>query len=276
MKIELIERVSEIFDRKNWEIEEELTTSKFNLFCQMLSLLKTDEEVDLMLELLENFLHINYELYGKRISNGFKSLLKNNSDVKTFFVLPLLAEEDKNKNKSARVVHYLFKGTTFKHKIPLLHDVKLSVIDNPEQLPTIIKDAQKIILVDDFIGTGETATSAVNYLLKNNPTLKKADILVLTIVIQKSGYQALVSEDINVFYSISIEKGISDRHSGYEMEKRINIMSSIEGRLRGLKPEFRLGYKQSEALVCMERAPNNTFPIFWFDKKNVNTAPFPR
>ena len=32
------------------------------------------------------------------------------------------------------------------------------------------------------------------------------------------------------------------------------------------------GYGQSEALVCMERCPNNTFPIYWLPKK----APYAR
>lgn len=29
------------------------------------------------------------------------------------------------------------------------------------------------------------------------------------------------------------------------------------------------GYSQSEALVCMERCPNNTFPIYWLPKKHL-------
>ncbi len=275
MRIELIGRVSEIFDKKNWEMDQEITTSKFNLFCGMLSRLENDEEISLMLELLEDFLHINNEFYSKRIINGFKNLLTSNSQINTFFVLPLLAEEDLDKYKSSHLVHYLFKGSTFKYKMPQLKNVNIKVINKIEQVSSI-KNNQQIILVDDFIGTGETTISAVNYLLKTNLLLKKQDISVLTIVIQKSGLEVLAREGINVFYSISVGKGISDKHSGDEMEKRINIMSKIEDRLKGLKPDFRFGYKQSEALVSMERTPNNTFPIFWYEGKNINIAPFPR
>ena len=82
MRIELIGRVSQIFDKKNWEMDEEITTSKFNLFCGMLSRLENDEEISLMLELLEDFLHINNEFYSNMIINGFKNLLTSNSPLR--------------------------------------------------------------------------------------------------------------------------------------------------------------------------------------------------
>ena len=277
MKIELLFRVSEIFDKKNWEIEEEIVTSKYNLFCEMLELLKDDDEKNLLLELLEDFLHLNAELYSKRIINGIKSMLKSKSSIKDFFILPLLAENDINKIKSSHHIHYLFRGTTFKHKISAFQDKGISIIDDLNHIQLgKLKDNQHIVIVDDFVGTGETAKSAINYLLKVHPNLSKKNISVLTIVIQKSGIETLTNEGISFFYSISVGKGISDKYPENEKQKKIDIMRKIEGRLKGLKPEFNFGYMESEALVCMERTPNNTFPIFWYNKKNINIAPFPR
>ncbi len=242
----------------------------------MLNFLENEDEENLMLELLEDFLHLNIELYSKRIINGLKLLLNSSNGIKSFYILPLLAEEDLNKNKSSRLIHYLFKGTTFKHTIPILQNFKILVVDDiNDQRLSNLKEDQHIVLVDDFIGTGETAISAVNYLIKTHPQLKNNNISVLTIVIQKSGIEALFNKKINVFYSIPVGKGISDKFNAEEKEKRLELMNNIENRLK-VKPKFKLGYKQSEALVCMERTPNNTFPIFWSNNKKTNFAPFPR
>ena len=53
----------------------------------------------------------------------------------------------------------------------------------------------------------------------------------------------------------------------------VSTMQNIERRLDELIDEFKFGYKGSEALVCLERCPNNTFPIYWLTK---NIAPYER
>lgn len=42
--------------------------------------------------------------------------------------------------------------------------------------------------------------------------------------------------------------------------------------------EFQFGYDHSEALVKMIRTPNNTFPVYWLQKRGgaVPVVPFPR
>ena len=55
-------------------------------------------------------------------------------------------------------------------------------------------------------------------------------------------------------------------------------MDDIEKRLK-VNENYRRGFKESEALVCMLRCPNNTFPVFWSTKKVSGEswpAPFPR
>jgi hypothetical protein len=52
-------------------------------------------------------------------------------------------------------------------------------------------------------------------------------------------------------------------------------MEHIEKNL-DIPDDYLFGYKKSEALVTMIRTPNNTFPVFWYNKKNEDNAPFPR
>lgn len=37
-----------------------------------------------------------------------------------------------------------------------------------------------------------------------------------------------------------------------------------------------LGYASTEGLVAMIKTPNNTFPVYWYEYKNRNYAPFVR
>ena len=55
-------------------------------------------------------------------------------------------------------------------------------------------------------------------------------------------------------------------------------MKEIEKLIPGDK-FFSFGYNKSEALVTLNRTPDNTFPIFWRNHKKggkVFQAPFPR
>ena len=71
------------------------------------------------------------------------------------------------------------------------------------------------------------------------------------------------------------KKGISDKYSDTELSKKIKLMEHIEKNL-DIPDDYLFGYKKSEALVTMIRTPNNTFPVFWYNKKNEDNAPFPR
>ena len=40
--------------------------------------------------------------------------------------------------------------------------------------------------------------------------------------------------------------------------------------------ELYLGYLETESLVAMNKTPNNTFPVYWYEKNGHSHAPFPR
>lgn len=275
MKANTIGRVLDIFEKKDWELDEDMVTSKFNLFCKMLERLENENEVDLMIELLEDFLHVDGNKYNDEIAEVLKCLLKTHSKLQTLFVLPLISENDAGKIKSSHSVLYKFKGTTIKYKVSALKNIRLSVLDDIQKLPPL-KENQMLILVDDFIGTGDTAIESIDYLTKIHPSIEINKIAIFTIVIQKKGLEYLEGKGFEVFYSNLVYRGVSDKYPAGQKEIKLALMKNIEDRLTKLKPEYRYGYKQSEGLVCMERTPNNTFPIFWHDYKSKYNPPFPR
>ena len=148
----------------------------------------------------------------------------------------------------------------------------ISFIDTPNKIFDIMKDGNFIVcLIDDFIGTGETAFSATQFFMDKN--ILNNNIAIVSLVAMKVGYNYLKTEGLEVFYSILKEKGISDSYRN--VEKETLIMQRIEQKI-GVKPSFKFGYGQSEALVRMIHTPNNTFPIYWLYNKKNEYAPFPR
>jgi hypoxanthine phosphoribosyltransferase len=136
-----------------------------------------------------------------------------------------------------------------------------------------LKEYEYIILVDDYIGSGETLFACIKKILSINPDLTKK-IIIATIAIQHDTVDKI---SYPIHYINSVKKGISDFYTSPEKEKHINTMKKLESRLISGR-NFSLGYEQSEGLVTMMRTPDNTFPIFWHDyKKSTNLhPPFPR
>ncbi|MEB8344727.1 hypothetical protein OO010_01605 [Flavobacteriaceae bacterium KMM 6898] len=142
------------------------------------------------------------------------------------------------------------------------------------------KEGHPILLIDNFIGTGETAIET----LKEIIALKGYDnktLFIATLVCQKEGLKVI--NDYNVLFEVLRDKGISNKYFGEELIENESIMKSIEEILSidsKFEDKFRFGYKSSQALVTMNRTPNNTFPMFWFQAKlgkgEKLNAPFPR
>jgi uracil phosphoribosyltransferase len=275
LSVGTLQDLHNIFVHQGWEIQNDFV---FNRFCEMLSFLNTDQQ-ECILELTKKFLRVDLSQYHFHIKKALQKItVKDLSNIETLFVSPLLTNEDRNKNtKSSRFLAYILAGREIRAK-DILHVNTVKVLVKNEWLHPILKaNNWKLLLVDDFIGTGETAETALNELIQETG-ISLNRIIVLALVSQNAGYQRLVSHGVTVVYSEMRKKGISDEFVDPTRQQFLSIMKSIEDMLR-VKPINRFGYKGSEALVTLERTPNNTFPVYW-DASNVEgekfISPFPR
>ena len=172
--------------------------------------------------------------------------------------------------KSSSTVLYQIKGTTIRQHINL-HPYM--VIDNISKINLPDSSKNRIVLVDDFVGTGETAMGAVEYVRELCPTLKdNSTIVVLCIVAMKEGTELLRRNGVATYCHHIRQKGISEEMVEGERDEALNNMTVIESNIKKLKDNYHFGYNHSESLVCMERCPNNTFPIYWLG----NGTPYER
>ena len=270
----------QVFKKHGWEIpaEDAGYENRFNRFCQRLSLLDADEQ-DLVIELTRNFTVISGNDYLQfligllnRINEDQVELFKKTNK---FFVFPLLAPQDFKRIKSSTCVWYSFRSESIKYSPVFLEKdlifcdiTKASWVDN-------IKPNQAVILLDDYIGSGETAISAIEWFMKCHNVPSK-QIVIISIAAQEIGIQQVQDKmGVAVFSSLHFKRGISDYYVGEQLDTYTRIMTRIENKLN-VADKDRFGYNQSEALISLIRTPNNTFPVFWKTYGKNKIVPFPR
>ena len=268
-----IARVKKIFSDKCWPEHDSFDEDILDNFCKLLRSMSAEQR-DLILLLTEDFLWVRQCMYMKCFEDAFhqfiSSLIKKNT--KTIVVCPLLAKKDYNSAcKSSQILQYLIKPHTYAIKRKY-QEYEIIFIDNPEnKYIDKVKNNDKYVLclIDDFIGTGDTAESAIKFFFDKDINPNKINIV--TLVILEDGINRLSKNGYSVYYSKKCYKGLSSKKN----DRYIEIMRNIEEIIK-VPDNFKFGYKNSEALVRMIRTPNNTFPIYWLKNEYNPNAPFKR
>ena len=267
VKMEQLAKLRQLFIEKQWKIDRESELSVFQRYYKTLSLM-TEQEQEFFISLSKRFIHMNITHYMENLIEPLSKIRKDHEKDNLAF-LPCLPEKDFGEIKSATAVLYQLKGGTLKYTMNLKPYDVYGI--TPETLNLISsKERQHIVLVDDFIGTGKTASEVVDYV--RTKVDGKIGISLLCIVAMRRGIEVLREKGIEVYCKLLCSRGISDYYLGAELHNAISCMKGIEKRIK-VRAKFQFGYAQSEALVCMERCPNNTFPIYWQPK---NISPYER
>ena len=271
-------KITNIFAEKKWPVIKEETDeqSLFNRFCKRVADIHDNETRNLMLELTRRYLWIEEEQYINYLVSALRNLVKSNNSFVTsdkVYVMPLVAPEDENKIKSSTAMVYMFNSVKLRHD-QLLSKVKFEIVSKKDTIKKKMDEGNAILLlVDDYIGTGGTAEKCVLDFQTKGIDISR--IYVVALVAQQSGLEYLRKYDINISASLICRRGISDYYKGDELKKNKKLMCDLEKKLE-VSDTYKFGYLGSEALVTMCRTPNNTFPVFWKESKNMKTAPFPR
>ncbi|QXP72119.1 hypothetical protein H0I29_08665 [Polaribacter sp. R2A056_3_33] len=277
--------LKKLFIEKGWSGMDEFNNF-FENYCLFMERLDSHQH-KLVRDLTADFLWLRSSDYYKHLK---RTLLKLEDysylNLDTVYVVPLLAKSDRdaNKTKSSGTVAYACQNPLLKYS-DLFVNTNFRIIDDLERLPDVNKlkgRKNPILLIDDFIGSGDTALEALNEVL-NIKGYDNETLFVASLVCQEMGLNVINDRGYKVLADIIRKRGISDKYKGEELDRNIKLMESIEKILEldhKFKAKYKFGYKSSEGLVTMTRTPNNTFPLYWFqaqlDKTNKWKAPFPR
>lgn len=269
-------RLGEIFTAKGWEIDEDFENGSFRRYMRTLDEIDQMDQ-DFFLDLTARFMLIESSQYSSLIKQAIASL--SSAYTSTLFdIIPCKSKAAYGSIKSCDYVFYEFKGSHVSNCKEKgnnrfrVHDNIQEWVNSLKAKPSKIPNL-RIILVDDFVGTGNTVIEAFNSLQEDLPSLKTTQISVLCIYAMRDGVKNVNDFGIQLFSAIMGSKGIADYYTNPQLEEAIIHMSNIESKIKGLDPNYKFGYHQSESLVSLIRCPNNTFPIYW---KIKNTSPYER
>ena len=271
LSISLFERAWQLFSGKSWPRTGAFDETYFDDFCGTLAHLSPDQ-AEMLINLTRDFLWVQDTEYIRLFSDVFDDLIGSLDKNLTIFILPMWSDEDFGKPNSSASLLYLIKC-----RIPAIQkkykNWKISLLDSPKGLAyeSLCKNTI-FCLIDDFVGSGDTAIGAAQYYTERGVLPER--VVILTLVAMRQGMEKIKQTGLQVFANIVMDRAISDRKDG-NRETYQAVMEGIEDCIR-VKEEYRMGYAQSEALVRMFRTPNNTFPIYWLKNSKNPCPPFPR
>lgn len=270
-----------VFKEQNWDIEESTAgeNSVFDMFCKRLEELESDADRELMLELTRKYLVVNLEEYGKYMVDVFRKFIDRNKDkigkTEVIHMFPVQDKDYPAKTKSGNIMCYLFQGNLMR-RFDEFRNKRIRIIETFDGLEKYKEDIECLLLVDDFVGTGDTILGCINLIEEKG--IKKERIKALTLVMQEQGRNAVEEYGVEIYSAVLRNKAITDNYSIEEAEKKIAQMKNVGKRIKAKKGLY-LGYKESEGLVSMIKTPNNTFPFYWHEGKRdgkLCVAPFAR
>ena len=271
-----------IFQAKGWHDlgSGGISNQRFEVFCNFLDNLNPNER-ELALRLTEDFIEIDMSEYVSHLKNAFESLdVSEIPPAMNVFIIPLMSPEDKRmgKAKSSTSLPYFFINNVVPTVKKLEMNKKESLTsEEPLNYRFADRGPSLIIALDDFIGTGDTCHKFIDEM--ENKYLKAEDMLVfISISVLEYGYKSIIERGYKLFYSVLQKRGISDSENINNKDDALEMIDEIEKRIN-VSPQYRRGYKKSEALIKLARTPNNTLPMYWTTKKVKGVtwpAPFPR
>lgn len=237
-----------------------------------------ENELDLALEVLENIEYYTTAKTLKIFNEKLKDIFSNYSQKHVIF----LAIGDFAKSGTT-MLYFLKKTPSFRDK--RYKRIK-SVVQSMYELPRLLekeainKDDFLLILIDDFIGTGNSTLTFLEGDEKNEGLfhyLISQSILpsfaILSIIINTTGKDRLNHKYPHIFISAEKRDKVFSPPSVFGYRPRmlpIREMCYKYGKSFGFpKSKSELGFENSQALVAFSHTtPNNSLPILWSAKNN--------
>lgn len=223
------------------------------------------EEIELVSTLLREFTYVYRDTLIKNLEN-IVNYIVNDLSLDQHHTQIAAFTYDGSEADSGQLILQLMKPLFAKYGWD-----KPKTLNLCTQTPKHIKDRPWVILVDEFIGSGKTISTRIEYLTKEFDKRGVSDYIIVVCVATCMNHAKKIIEAsrIPVYSPVILNKGISEYFSGEDLADAMNIMNSLETLLMPVvdnKPLPKLGYMQAEALYAMEdgNCPNSVFPIFWW------------
>lgn len=280
LSVKAIGSLRQIWEEKCWKFPSDAESDNtFKKLCQIAERL-TDSEQKLFFQLTSFYSRYSFTDYqGLLIEAISKIQTENLTGIDQVLILPLVKASDvaKNRSKSGHSLIYAAEHVGIPSNV--IFD---GISRNTLMSPVFKRDALKgknilVMLVDDFVGSGETAITVVNEVRAYIAEQDK--ICVVALAAMQSGITCLATASVPFFWARLIPKGIEENPEIADKSQAYKLIDDIWQKNLNISKDYIRGFQDSEALVTLVRTPNNTLPMYWCAKSRDGKnwpAPFPR
>lgn len=176
------------------------------------------------------------------------------------------------------LMYYFKKSPSYKN-----NPSQFKILTHLRKIHTKIKNDNILLLIDDFIGTGESAKNFFNHEIKQQLISKQLSIKTLFLcVAYMEDAKRLLDNEIpnNEIFGTPYRKAFSNNGSIFGYRKKMvcikdfclnygkNLFSVMDHTTQSLT-DYPLGYGNSQSLIAFNHtSPNNSLPIIWSNKNS--------
>ncbi len=224
------------------------------------------DERPLLLELLKNFYYYTEKSIDKKVVELHNRFLERNGDDLSKVLFAKIPKEYGVANSDIMFTSYWYNNN-------IKGNCSLDVIRE-----YLEKDAipENLVIVDDYIGSGDTVIGAFKEMLSIAPELHNSKLFVLAIHSSSIGekvlrdYSSALGLDLTFIYLDKTDKAFNDDYifSKIDAELKKEEYSTICAK-RKVGKNVVLGYRDIQSLVSFEKTtPNDTLGLFWHSAEN--------
>lgn len=267
-------------------------SNRLNALIGRLAYLNQDE-IDLILDLTERFQFLGLTDFNSKLISAFRKIPNGVLQVAPRILFaplksPYHREEKKVQQRRKReriatnkpILADPGKSSDFIFKIMQIdypakyspYNQKTIICHRPQDITAHFVKDTLIVLWDDFVGSGDTAFTAIadiqKFLADAGNITTEQNYAVVCMCAMREGIDLLDYFQLSCYACDVYGKAISDdvRFTQEQRDARKAFMKSAEYKVvKKAVKNYSLGYHQSEALLSiMDKCPNNTFPFYWF------------
>ena len=279
LDLQTLGELTSIWASKKWEfVSAEESSQAFDWMCSMFERIPKDLHW-VALNLFRSYSLYSFNRYQSLLISALSMIkIVGYENIERVVFSPLLNPSDDRRGsaKSGHTLPYLARYTPLPND-SFIKSLKIDAVASPSSIPEYLKNGPTlVILLDDFIGSGDTAKNAV---FKCQEQIRAEDkILVIGLVVMTKAVSTLERFGIKLIYGALERKGIEENDLFPDKKSAYAMIDIVENDF-DIHIDERWGYNKSEALVTMLRTPDNTFPMFWCTRNldgSTWPAPFPR
>lgn len=229
---------------------------------------KNEEQSNLIIDLLERFSYLDSSQFQAKLNELALAIVTDADLIDSKTIVVAMAAD--SSTDSSQLILYSLKSLLEKYSWR-----DYLAVNRYDHVYRKLRDYSgvytDIVLVDEFIGSGDTVINRISQLKSTfaGNGLSGYKFRVKVIAATTAGLERVKQEGIEVEAMTQLAKGISDHFNPEDISTMISHMVDIESCLLEQYKDRNLpslGYNEAEALYARAdgNTPNSVFPVFWW------------